>query len=164
MEQSSYEDTRPHAYEDETVEWIAEDKFGTVLARAVHEDKLDRDDFCRKFADSEVAKAFENGNPDYICFMSDTELLDMVLGRKPRDSGGMYPFFNNETFMGSVYVFVQWRLNLPFKALFEACPPSELVKYRFSKYWGIYAEEFLDVFRKYLPEEDFDGIADTEAD
>lgn len=155
----SSEDTKAHAYENQNIERVAEDNLAHIFVMADEVENMDLDDFSRLFAESEVAKAFETGNPIYIYGKSDDELLDMILGREPREHDCYFPI-SDASFIAKVYAFAQWRLNVPYKTLVEACPPSELYKYGCSRYWEGDPAECLDVFRRYLPEEVFEGIVD----
>ncbi|MCD8285752.1 MAG: hypothetical protein LUD50_00775 [Clostridia bacterium] len=56
-----------------------------IFDTAINDMGMDADEFAAKFADSDVAKGIEFGDPEYLCGHSGTELLGMILGKKVPD-------------------------------------------------------------------------------
>ncbi len=159
---SCYErEKRAHAYENIMTEDIAEEKLGDVFEIAVMSDGLELEDFVSKFLESDVCRAFEEGNPMYIYGMSATELLDRILGTAPHERRRCWMYTAN-FYVGQAYAYAQWRLNVPFRALAEAVEPYILYCSYF-KYGDYDMSRTLDgIFRRHMPAELFESILTEE--
>ena len=113
-----------HAY-DEYYLSQTQHKLGVIFELAVHFEKLDIDDFAKKFIASKISKAFEKADPIYVSGKSANELLGLILD-KPAvevEQGMSCP---PEHWVGYVLAYAQWYFNISFKELIEKFPCSQL--------------------------------------
>ena len=127
---------------------VAQKKVAAMFELAV--DMLDKpiQDFAESFASSRVAKAFEQGDPVYICGKSANELVALVLGEEP-DELEMNEEGSPEYWVGFVLALSQWRLNRPFMELIQTIPCDELLL-KYFPYHEMDPEKVVVLFRKRL--------------
>ena len=106
------------------------------------------DEFSNMFLNSKVSKAIFKGDPIYGLGKSSVELLEIILNIEEE-----YEFIfgtpTPEYWVGYVYAFASWYLNVSYDELFKAIKPSELIMYYFP-YHEMDITRTLDIFNKRL--------------
>ena len=93
---------------------------------AINAEGFDKDEFAKKFAQSDIASGIENGVPDMLVGKSATELLIEITGRDseytniPTDRTPQY-------WAGWILAYAQWYLNKSFSDILSVMPFSRLV-------------------------------------
>lgn len=93
---------------------------------AINAEGFDKDEFAKKFAQSDIASGIENGVPDMLAGKSATEFLIEITGRDseytniPTDRTPQY-------WAGWVLAYAQWYLNKGFSDILSVMPFSRLV-------------------------------------
>ena len=93
---------------------------------AINAEGFDKNEFAKKFAQSDIASGIENGVPDILAGKSATELLIEITGRDseytniPTDRTPEY-------WAGWVLAYAQWYLNKSFSDILSVMPFSRLL-------------------------------------
>ena len=93
---------------------------------AINAEGFDKNEFAKKFAQSDIASGIENGVPDMLAGKSATELLIEITGRDseytniPTDRTPEY-------WAGWVLAYAQWYLNKSFSDILSVMPFSRLL-------------------------------------
>ena len=93
---------------------------------AINAEGFDKDEFAKKFAQSDIASGIENGVPDMLAGKSATEFLIEITGKDseytniPTDRTPQY-------WAGWVLAYAQWYLNKSFSEILSVMPFSRLV-------------------------------------
>lgn len=93
---------------------------------AINAEGFDKNEFAKKFAQSDIASGIENGVPDILAGKSATELLIEITGRDseytniPTDRTPQY-------WAGWVLAYAQWYLNKSFSDILSVMPFSRLL-------------------------------------
>ena len=89
--------------------------------------RMKPEDFLRRFLESDLAKAWEQGDPAYLAGRTGDELYTALSGETV-DPDIHDVDLTAEYWCGQMLCYVQWALGLPFARLMEAVPLSELRK------------------------------------
>ena len=116
---------------------------------AINAEGFDKNEFAKKFAQSDIASGIENGVPDILAGKSATELLIEITGRDseytniPTDRTPEY-------WLGWSLSYYQWVKNFSFKQITDVTDIDELLL-MYKKYHEMDIEHFvieLDIRRK----------------
>lgn len=118
-----------HAYDKYYLNHI-QHKLGVIFELAVYYEKLDIDDFSKKFTASKISTAFERADAIYILGKSANELLGLILDKPAieEEQGMSCP---PEYWVGYILAYAQWFFNISFKELIDKFPCSQLILYYF---------------------------------
>lgn len=81
--------------------------------------------FLEIFSYSDVAKAFENGNPTYLAGKSSYDLYYEIIGKDIKKHKPHYNR-NKNYWCGYIYSYIQWYFNCTYERLFEVLPLKNL--------------------------------------
>ena len=128
---------------------VVQDKLANMFELACVHAKMDADKFAQKFTTSILARAFEIADPIWVLGKSANELVTMITGKdmsKVEQKSAATPEF----WVGWVYAYAQWELNVKFSVLFDAIKPSELVMLYFP-YHEMDIEKTVELIEGRLP-------------
>lgn len=89
--------------------------------------RMKPEDFLRRFLDSDLARAWESGDPAYLAGRTGDELYTALSGETV-DPDIHDVDLTKEFWCGQMLCYVQWALGLPFARLMDAYPLPELLK------------------------------------
>lgn len=93
---------------------------------AINAEGFDKDEFAKKFAQSDIASGIENGVPDMLAGKSATEFLIELIG-KDLEYTSVPTDRTPEYWAGWVLAYAQWYLNKSFSEILSVMPFSRLL-------------------------------------
>ena len=137
-----------HAYNEQFMPTIQE-KLASMFELAVNVEKIDIDDFSKRFLSSRICHAFETADPVFVLGKSADELLAIVLDKEP-ESVETSNYASPEYWVGWVLAFSQWYLNRSYEELIGVYPCGELILEYFP-YHEMDIMHSVELFSKRLP-------------
>lgn len=114
-----------HAYNEIYLNNVMKN-LASLFDLAINAEGFDKDDFAKKFAQSDIASGIENCVPDMLAGKSATEFLIELIG-KDLEYTSVPTDRTPEYWAGWVLAYAQWYLNKSFSEILSVMPFSQLV-------------------------------------
>ena len=114
-----------HAYNEIYLNSVMKN-LAALFDLAINAEGFDKDEFAKKFAQSDIASGIENGVPDMLAGKSATEFLIELIG-KDLEYTSVPTDRTPEYWAGWVLAYAQWYLNKSFSEILSVMPFSQLV-------------------------------------
>lgn len=114
-----------HAYNEIYLNSVMKN-LAALFDLAINAEGFDKDEFAKKFAQSDIASGIENGVPDMLAGKSATEFLIELIG-KDLEYTSVPTERTPEYWAGWVLAYAQWYLNKSFSEILSVMPFSQLV-------------------------------------
>ena len=114
-----------HAYNEIYLNSVMKN-LAALFDLAINAEGFDKDEFAKKFAQSDIASGIENGVPDMLAGKSATEFLIKLIG-KDLEYTSVPTDRTPEYWAGWVLAYAQWYLNKSFFEILSVMPFSQLV-------------------------------------
>jgi len=114
-----------HAYNEIYLSTVMKN-LAALFDLAINAEGFGKDEFAKKFAQSDIASGIENGVPDMLAGKSATELLIEITG-KDSEYTNIPTERTPQYWAGWVLAYAQWYLNKSFSEILSVMPFSRLV-------------------------------------
>ena len=114
-----------HAYNEIYLNSVMKN-LAALFDLAINAEGFDKDEFAKKFAQSDIASGIENGVPDMLAGKSATEFLIELTG-KDLEYTSVPTDRTPEYWAGWVLAYAQWYLNKSFSEILSVMPFSRLL-------------------------------------
>ena len=135
-----------HAY-DESYMSYAQRTLGGALHYAVHDLKMNADEFFAMFINSKIAYGFGLGEAKYVLGMSGAELametIYVLTGKCPNKKPSYAPYKTPEYWAGWALAYFEWESGIPFESIVSKVPVSQIVN-MYSPYHEMDIRQFSD--------------------
>ena len=134
------------AYDEMDVSY-AQRALGGALHYAVHDLKMNADEFFSMFINSKIAYGFGLGEAKYVLGMSGAELametIYVLTGKCPNKKPSYAPYKTPEYWAGWALAYFEWESEIPFESIVSKVPVSQIID-MYSPYHEMDVRQFSD--------------------